>query len=60
MARWDPRRRAEKQKLTELDKTLGAGQHGQQQAAQGDEDGRLRQPGRRNRVLGLFKRLRPK
>ncbi len=60
MARWDLRRRAEKQKLTELDKTLGAEQHGQQRAAEEAEDDRLRQPGRRNRALGIFKRPKQK
>ena len=59
MARWDPRRRAEKQKLAKLDKTLGAAQLGQQQASEKAEDDRLRQPGKKRRY-GIFKRLNRK
>jgi len=60
MARWDPRRRAEKQKLARLDKTLGAAQQGQQQASEQAEDDRLRQPDRKNRQYDLFRWLKRK
>jgi hypothetical protein len=60
MARWDPLRRAEKQKLARLDKTLGAGQHGQQQASEKAEDAGLRQLDRKNRQFDIFKWLKRK
>ncbi len=60
MARWDLRRRAEKQTLAKLDKTLGSAKHGQQQAGQEAEDDRLRQPYRKQRVYGILRRLRRK
>ncbi len=60
MARWDLRRRAEKQTLAKLDKTLGSAKDGQQQAGQEAEDEGLRQPYRKKPVYGLLKRLRRK
>ena len=60
MARWNPLRRAEKQKLTQLDKTLGAAEHGQQEASEKAEDAGLRQPDRKNRQFGIFKWLKRK
>jgi len=60
MARWDRLRRAEKQKLARLDKTLGAAQHGQQQASEKAEDAGLRQPDRKNRQFDIFKWLKRK
>jgi len=60
MARWDRLRRAEKQKLARLDKTLGAAEHGQQQASEKAEDAGLRQPDRKNRQFDIFKWLKRK
>ena len=60
MARWDPRRRAEKQKLEKLDKTLGAAQHDQREASEKAEDAGLRQPDRKNRQFDIFKWLKRK
>jgi hypothetical protein len=60
MARWDRLRRAEKQKLDELDKTLGAAQLGQQEASEKAEDAGLRQPDRKNRQFDIFKWLKRK
>ena len=55
MARWDHLRRAEKQELSKLDKTLGAAEHGQQEASERAEDAGLRQPDRKNRQYDIFK-----
>ncbi len=60
MARWDPLRRAEKQKLAELDRTLGAAPRGQEQASEKAEDAGLRQPGARIRRFGIFRLLKRK
>jgi len=60
MARWDSLRRAEKQKLGQLDKTLRAGEKGQQEASEKAEDAGLRQPDRKNRPLGIFRWLKRK
>ena len=60
MARWDPLRRAVKQKLGKLDKTLGAAQHGQQQASEKAEDAGLRQQDGRDRQFDIFKWLKRK
>jgi hypothetical protein len=60
MARWDPLRRAEKQKLAELDKTLGAAPRDQEEASEKAEDAGLRQPGRTTRRFGIFRLLKRK
>jgi hypothetical protein len=60
MARWDPLRRAEKQKLHKLDKTLGAAEHAQQEASEKAEDVGLRQPDRKNRQFDVFRWLKRK
>jgi len=60
MPRWDSLRRAEKQKLGKLDKTLRAGEQDQQQASEEAEDVGLRQPDRKNRQFDIFKWLKRK
>ncbi|HSQ37675.1 MAG TPA: hypothetical protein VLS92_07285 [Acidimicrobiia bacterium] len=60
MARWDSLRRAEKQKLGQLDKTLGAAEQGQQEASEKAEDVGLRQTDRKNRQFDIFKWLKRK
>jgi hypothetical protein len=60
MARWDRLRRAEKQKLARLDKTLGAAEHGQQEASEKAEDAGLRQAERKNRQFDIFKWIKRK
>jgi len=60
MSRWDSLRRAEKQKLGKLDKTLRAGEQDQQQASEEAEDVGLRQPDRKNRQFDIFKWLKRK
>lgn len=60
MARWDPLRRAEKQKLAKLGRTLGAAGQEQQEASEKAEDAGLRQPDRKNRQFGIFQRLKRK
>jgi len=58
MSRWDSLRRAEKQKLGKLDKTLRAGEQDQQQASEKAEDAGLRQPDGKNRQFVTFKWLK--
>lgn len=60
MARWNPLRRAEKQRLTRLDKTLGAAEHDQQEASEKAEDAELRQPDGKNRQFDILKWIKRK
>jgi hypothetical protein len=60
VARWDPLRRAEKQKLARLDRTLAGAEHGQQEASEKAEDAGRRQPDRKNRQFDIFKWLKRK